>query len=73
MYPSSTINKQGKLRLLYECNPIAFLAEEAGGQATDGHQRTLEVKPTSIHERAPFFCGNTEMMNKLHEFFSIKN
>lgn len=60
----------GKLRLLYECNPIAFLAEQAGGQASDGHQRTLDAKPNSIHERAPFFCGNTEMMDKLHEFMS---
>jgi fructose-1,6-bisphosphatase I len=73
MYPSSTINKQGKLRLLYECNPIAFLAEQAGGQASDGHQRTLDAKPNSIHERAPFFCGNSEMMNKLHEFMNVEN
>jgi fructose-1,6-bisphosphatase I len=68
MYPSSTINKEGKLRLLYECNPIAFLAEQAGGQATDGYKRTLDAIPTSIHERAPFFCGNTEMMDSLHKF-----
>ena len=72
LYPSSTINKQGKLRLLYECNPIAFLAEQAGGQASDGYSRTLDAVPTSIHERAPFFCGNSEMMDKLHEFMSIE-
>jgi fructose-1,6-bisphosphatase I len=73
MYPSSTINKQGKLRLLYECNPIAFLAEQAGGQASDGYQRTLDAVPTSIHERAPFFCGNSEMMDKLHEFMNVED
>ena len=73
LYPSSTINKQGKLRLLYECNPIAFLAEQAGGQASDGYSRTLDAVPTSIHERAPFFCGNSEMMDKLHEFMNLED
>jgi len=68
MYPTSEINKQGKLRLLYECNPIAFLAEQAGGLATDGKNRILDLKPSSIHERAPFFCGNKNMVEKLHEF-----
>ena len=68
MYPNCTKNKNGKLRLLYEANPIALLAEQAGGKATDGVQRILDIKPTEIHQRIPFFCGSTEMVDKLESF-----
>jgi fructose-1,6-bisphosphatase I len=70
IYPTSTRAPQGKLRLLYECNPIAFLAEQAGGKASDGFQRTLNIKPTELHQRVPFFCGSTEMVEKAEEFMS---
>ena len=59
-YPSTSKNPDGKLRLLYECNPMAFLAERAGGKASDGFNRILDIKPTELHQRVPFFCGNKE-------------
>lgn len=62
LYPPTDKNPGGKLRLLYEANPIAFLAEQAGGIASDGRQRVLDIKPTSIHQRTPFIVGSqTEM------------
>ena len=57
-YPSNTKNPEGKLRLLYECNPLAFICEQAGGAAIDGRQRVLEVKPTSLHQRTPIYIGS---------------
>ncbi len=68
MYPNCTKNENGKLRLLYEANPIALLAEQAGGKASNGVQRILDIKPTEIHQRVPFFCGSTEMVDKLESF-----
>jgi len=62
IYPSTAQAPSGKLRLLYECNPIAFLAEQSGGVASDGFQRILEINPTELHQRVPFFCGSTEMV-----------
>lgn len=70
MYPTSSKSPQGKLRLLYECNPIAFLAEQAGGKATDGYKRILEIKPTELHQRVPIFVGSKNMVNKLEEFMA---
>ena len=70
MYPQGTKAPQGKLRLQYECNPIAFLAEQAGGMATDGYSPILDLKPEGLHQRTPFFVGNTEMMEELHQFIS---
>ena len=70
MYPTSSKSPQGKLRLLYECNPIAFLAEQAGGKATDGYKRILEIKPTELHQRVPIFVGSTLMVDKLEEFMA---
>jgi fructose-1,6-bisphosphatase I len=67
MYPPTAKDKQGKLRLLYECNPIAFLAEQAGGKASTGHGRVMDVKPSHIHERVPFFVGPKEMVEELEE------
>ena len=68
MYPNCTKNKNGKLRLLYEANPIAMLAEQAGGKATNGVERILDIVPKEIHQRVPFFCGSTEMVDKLESF-----
>lgn len=67
MYPATAKNPKGKLRLLYECKPMAYLAEVGGGLATDGKDRILEKFPGSLHERAPLFIGSKNMMNKLHE------
>jgi fructose-1,6-bisphosphatase I len=68
LYPSTTLAPQGKLRLLYECKPMAFLAEQAGGIATNGHKRILEIEPTELHQRCPFIVGSPDMVNKLKEF-----
>ena len=68
IYPTSSKNPNGKLRLLYECNPMAFLAEQAGGLATDGFNRILDLKPTELHQRVPFFCGSESMVNKAMSF-----
>ena len=67
-YPSTSKSPNGKLRLLYECNPMAFLAERAGGKASDGFNRILDIKPTELHQRVPFFCGNKDMVDKLESF-----
>ena len=68
MYPTSSKAPKGKLRLLYECNPMAFIAEQAGGKASDGFSRIMEIIPTALHERVPFFCGNYTMVEKVEEF-----
>ena len=65
MYPNTSKNPNGKLRLLYECNPIAFICEQAQGMATDGHSRILDVKPSTLHQRIPFYCGSSDMVKKL--------
>lgn len=62
IYPSTASHPQGKLRLLYECNPMAFLAEQAGGIASDGQRRILDIIPTELHQRSPFFVGNRNMV-----------
>lgn len=68
IYPRSSKYKNGKLRLLYECNPMAFIAEQAGGKASDGRRRIMNIQPKELHERIPFFCGNKEMVEKAEEF-----
>lgn len=68
IYPTSTKSPKGKLRLLYECNPMAFLTEQAGGKASDGYMRTLDIKPTELHQRVPFFCGSKNMVAVAEEF-----
>jgi len=67
MYPNSQKSPQGKLRLLYECNPMALLIEQAGGMATNGQQPILDIEPTDIHERTPFYGGSMHMMEQLHK------
>ncbi len=69
IYPETNTNPNGKLRLLYECNPIAFLAEQAGGKATDGKgNRILDIQPKDIHQRVPFYVGSKNMVDKVEEF-----
>jgi fructose-1,6-bisphosphatase I len=68
MYPKSSKNSDGKLRLLYECNPMAYLAEQAFGKASNGFQRIMEIEPTELHQRVPFFCGSRNMVEKAEEF-----
>ncbi|MFZ7199551.1 class 1 fructose-bisphosphatase [Avibacterium avium] len=68
IYPSATNYPNGKLRLLYEGNPMAFLAEQAGGLATDGYQRILDLQPTELHQRSPLFVGSKEMVEKAQSF-----
>lgn len=70
LYPTSSKAPKGKLRLLYECNPMAFIAEQAGGKASDGFGRIMEIKPTELHERVPFFCGSSNMVTKAEEFMA---
>lgn len=70
LYPTTASAPQGKLRLLYECNPIAFLAEQAGGKASDGGQRIMDIVPTELHQRSPYFVGSTEMVTKVEQFLA---
>ncbi len=70
MYPSTFKTPKGKLRLLYECNPMAFITEQAGGYASNGRTRILEMKPTELHERTPFYCGSKNMVKKVEEFIA---
>jgi len=64
MYPADKSNKNGKLRLQYECNPMAFLMEAAGGLASNGHINILDIKPTELHQRAPIFIGSKNLVTK---------
>ena len=68
IYPKSTKYNKGKLRLLYECNPMAFIVEQAGGKASDGYQRVMDIMPTELHERSAIFCGSKTMVEKAEEF-----
>ena len=68
LYPSTASHPDGKLRLLYECNPMAFLAEQAGGKASDGKERILDIIPTSLHQRRSFFVGNNHMVEDVENF-----
>jgi fructose-1,6-bisphosphatase I len=68
MYPGTIDKPKGKLRLLYESNPFAFILEVAGGRATDGKQRILDIQPTELHQRTPLFIGSSEMMDELESY-----
>lgn len=70
MYPGTTDKPKGKLRLLYECNPFAFIVEVAGGAATDGSRRILDIQPTELHQRTPLFIGSKNMMQELEQYTS---
>jgi fructose-1,6-bisphosphatase I len=70
LYPGSRKDPRGKLRLLYEAAPLAFIAEQAGGLATDGTQRILDIVPTDLHERTPLFIGSAEDVLEAEAFLS---
>lgn len=72
MYPAILDKPKGKLRIMYECNPCAFIIEVAGGKATNGKQRMLDVQPTSLHQRTPFFAGSKLMMEELESFMNAE-
>jgi fructose-1,6-bisphosphatase I len=68
IYPTTSKSPNGKLRLLYECNPLAFLLEQAGGKATDGFNRIMELEITELHQRTPLVLGSADMVEKVGEF-----
>lgn len=65
LYPPNEKTPEGKLRIVYECNPIAFIAEQAGGAASDGTKRILDIIPRSLHQRSPFYAGSKNMIKKI--------
>jgi fructose-1,6-bisphosphatase I len=67
IYPPTQKAPNGKLRLLYECNPMAFIVEQAGGKAHSGKERIMEIQPTDLHQRTPIIIGSTEMVDKVLE------
>ena len=68
IYPKGTKAPNGKLRLLYECNPLAYIAEQAGGKASDGYNRILDIQPTELHQRVPYFIGSVKMVERAEAF-----
>jgi fructose-1,6-bisphosphatase I len=70
IYPSTAKAPNGKLRLMYEANSLAFIAEQAGGKATDGKNRIMELEPTSLHQRCPLVIGSSEMVDKVKELLT---
>jgi len=64
MYPGTENRPEGKLRLLYECNALAFIVEQAGGMATNGECRIVEIEPTELHQRAPLYIGSKRMVEE---------
>ncbi|MFN6038704.1 MAG: class 1 fructose-bisphosphatase, partial [Bacteroidota bacterium] len=68
IYPTTTKSPKGKLRLLYECNPLAFIIEQAGGKATDGEKRILEKEINELHQRTPLYIGSEDMVNTAMSF-----
>jgi fructose-1,6-bisphosphatase I len=69
LYPGTLEDPRGKLRLVFECNALAFLAEQAGGKATDGNIRILDKQPLTLHERTPLYVGSSDMVDKLKGYF----
>ena len=68
LYPAAKGETKGKLRLLYECIPMAYLTEQAGGRAINGSQRILEIQPVELHERCAIIIGCRDMVGKYMEF-----
>lgn len=71
-YPGTIDKPKGKLRLMYECNPFAYIVEKAGGKATNGKQRILDIQPTELHQRTPLFIGSNKMMEELETYLKEK-
>ncbi len=72
MYPADSKNKNGKLRLMYEANPLSFIVEQAGGRSSNGNQRILDIEPTSLHQRTPLFIGSEDDVLQLERFVAEK-
>ena len=70
MYPGTSNKPQGKLRLLYECNPMAFIVEQAGGVASDGFNRILDIVPTELHQRTSIFIGSPKMVKMAEDLMA---
>ena len=70
LYPATAKNAQGKLRLMYEGNPLAFIVEQAGGRSSDGHRRTLEIVPKTCHEHCSLFIGSKELVEQVEAFIA---
>ncbi|RZJ15910.1 MAG: fructose-1,6-bisphosphatase, partial [Acinetobacter sp.] len=70
IYPTTASSPNGKLRLLYECNPMAFIIEQAGGVASDGLNRILDLQPKELHQRTAIFIGSPKMVKKAEEFMA---
>jgi fructose-1,6-bisphosphatase I len=68
IYPNTAKDPSGKLRLLYECNPMAFIAEQAGGKASNGVESIMDIQPTTLHQRTPFICGSRNMVDTAEQF-----
>jgi fructose-1,6-bisphosphatase I len=64
IYPATAKDPNGKLRLMYECNALAYLAEQAGGKASDGRKRIMTILPESLHQRTPLYIGSKKMVDK---------
>jgi fructose-1,6-bisphosphatase I len=73
MYPGTTKNPEGKLRLQYESNPLAFIVEQAGGKASDGRGRIMDIQPASLHQRAPLFIGSKNMVELVEKLIAEEN
>jgi fructose-1,6-bisphosphatase I len=71
IYPATGNAPEGKLRLGYECNPLSFIIEQAGGKSTDGFNRILELRPKTLHQRTPVVMGSKKMVEKVEEFLRI--
>jgi fructose-1,6-bisphosphatase I len=70
IYPTTTKSPKGKLRLLYECNPLAFILEQAGGKASTGGKRIMDLPITELHQRTPLFLGSSEMVDVAQDFMT---
>lgn len=68
LYPESESYPSGKLRLVYECNPMSFIAEHAGGKGSNGYSNILNIKPELLHQKVPYYVGSTEMVKKVEKF-----
>ncbi|MDH3272370.1 MAG: class 1 fructose-bisphosphatase [Gemmatimonadota bacterium] len=71
MYPSDSVNRDGKLRLMYEAAPMAMVVEQAGGRASDGRRDILDIQPESLHQRVPLFMGSTEFVDLAEEMLAV--
>ena len=72
IYSQAKNAPEGKLRLMYECNPMAYIIEQAGGLATDGRKSILTIKPKSIHQKSPIFIGSSEMVKLVDKYLKSK-